>query len=91
MKRRRKRKECFLHHRAGVAACLAAVPDQEGAVPLPSEQRLGLAAVDVSQAPQTLVMVRKVLLILHHAVLTERVETEDVRTLKLLQFRISSD
>lgn len=60
-----------VHHGAGVAARLAAVPDQEGPVSLPAEQRLGLNPVDVPQTPQTLVVVRKVLLILHHAVLTE--------------------
>ena len=60
-----------LHHGAGVAAWFAAVSDQEGAVSLPSEQRLRLRAVDVSKTPQTLIVVRKVLLILHHAVLAE--------------------
>lgn len=60
-----------LHHGAGVAARLAAVPDQEGPVSLAAQQRLGLRAVDVAQTPQTLVMVREVLLVLHHAVLTD--------------------
>lgn len=67
-----------LHHGAGVAARLAAVSDQEGSVSLPAEQRLGLKAVDVSQPPQTLVVVRKVLLILHHAVLTEGGDTSTI-------------
>lgn len=78
--------ESFLHHGAGVAARLAAVPHQEGAVPLPSQQRLRLAAVDVSEAPQTLVVMRKVLLILHHAVLAERAETEDCEDAALLEY-----
>lgn len=78
--------ECCLHHGAGVAARLAAVPHQEGAVPLPSQQRLRLAAVDVSEAPQTLVVMRKVLLILHHAVLAERAETEDCEEAALLEY-----
>lgn len=60
-----------LHHGAGVAARLAAVPDQEGPVSLAAQQRLGLRAVDVAQTPQTLVVVREVLLVLHHAVLTD--------------------
>lgn len=60
-----------LHHGAGVASRLAAVPDQEGPVSLAAQQRLGLRAVDVAQTPQTLVVVREVLLVLHHAVLTD--------------------
>lgn len=59
-----------LHHGAGVAARLAAVPDQEGSVPLAAQQALGLQPVHVPQTPQPLVVVRKVLLILHRAVLT---------------------
>lgn len=85
-KRSRRKMECCLHHGAGVAARLAAVPHQEGAVPLPSQQRLRLAAVDVSEAPQTLVVMRKVLLILHHAVLAERAETEDCEEAALLEY-----
>lgn len=58
-----------VHDGAGVASRLAAVADQEGSVLLASQQRLGLTAVDVAQTPQTLVVVREVLLVLHRAVL----------------------
>lgn len=69
-----------LHNGAGgVAARFAAVPDQEGSVSLPSQQSLGLMPVDVPQTPQALVVMRKVLLILHHAVLTERHEEEELQ------------
>lgn len=59
----------YVHHAAGVAARLAAVPDHEGAVPLPSQEALGLQTVDVAQAPGALVVMGQVLLVLHHGVL----------------------
>lgn len=66
---KRRHRKRSVHDGAGVAARFAAVPNQEGSVSLSTQQRLGLSAVDVSQTPQMLVVVRKVLLILHHAVL----------------------
>lgn len=51
--------EQYSHHGAGVAALLAALSDQEGAVRLPAEQLLGLGPVQIPDKPALLVVVRQ--------------------------------
>lgn len=65
----------YVHYAAGEVSCLAAVPHQECPVPLPPEKGLGLGPVDVPQLPEPLVVVREVLVVIHHGVLTVGAET----------------
>lgn len=60
----------YIHNAAGVAAGLAALADQECSVSLALQQRLGLQPLDVAQLPGALVVVRQVLVVVHHRVLT---------------------
>lgn len=59
-----------VHNAAGVASCFAAVSNQECSVSLALEKRLRLQSVDVAQSPGALVVMRKVLVIVHHRILT---------------------
>lgn len=58
----------YSHHRAGVAALLAAFPDKERSVRLPEEQLLRLRPVQVPDEPALLVVVRQVLVLFAHKV-----------------------
>ena len=57
------------HHRAGIAAPLAALTDEEGAIPLATQHFFSLCAVDLAYIPCAFLMVGKVILILHQRVL----------------------
>lgn len=60
--------DVYSHHRAGVAALLAAFPDKERSVRLPEEQLLRLRPVQVPDEPALLVVVRQVLVLFAHKV-----------------------
>lgn len=64
----------YVHNTAGVAPGFAAVSDQECSVSLPPEESLRLEPVNVAQLPGALVVVREVLIVLHHRVLTGKRE-----------------
>ena len=59
-----------VHNAAGVAPGFAAVSDQECSVSLFPEENLGLDPVEVPQLPGPLVVVRQVLVVLDHRILT---------------------
>lgn len=57
------------HHRAGIAAPLAALADEEGAIPLAAQHFLSLCAVDLAHIPCAFFVVGEVVLILHQCIL----------------------
>lgn len=57
------------HYGAGEAALFTALPDQEGAVTLPSEKVFSLVAVAASNVPRLLVVVGQVFVIFQQRVL----------------------
>lgn len=59
----------YSHHGAGVASLLAALADQESAVPLAAQHLFCLQAVDLPHVPRSFLMVGQLLLIVHHGVL----------------------
>lgn len=59
----------YSHHGAGVASLLAALADQESAVPLAAQHLFCLQAVDLPHVPRSFLMVGQLLLIIHHGVL----------------------
>lgn len=60
----------YSHHGAGIAPLLAALTDQEGAVPFAAQHLLCLQAVDLPHVPRPLLVVGQFLLVIHHGVLT---------------------
>ncbi len=70
----------YSHHRAGVAALLAAFSDEKRSVRLPVEQLLCLRSVQVPDEPALLIIVRQVLVLLAHKVTSAptRTVTEEI-------------
>lgn len=66
----------YSHYRAGVAALLAAFPDEERSVRLPEEQLLCLRPVQVPDEPALLVVVRQVLVLLAHKVASAQLQND---------------
>lgn len=69
----------YVHHRAGVAALLAAFPDEESAVPLPPQQVFCFVSVAASNIPSLLVMVGQILIIFYQRILAKEEEEASER------------
>lgn len=59
----------YIHHRAGVAALLAALSNKECSVSFSPQQVFSLASVDISHIPRSLIVMGQVLIIFYHRVL----------------------
>lgn len=63
----------YVHNRAGIAALLAALSNQECSISLSPQQIFSLASVDISHVPCSLIMMGQVFIIIYHRVLAVKI------------------